>query len=155
MGRRGKPPTPTALKLLNGEKRPERLNLREPVPRQDRPEPPEEMSPEVREIWDYTVAELEHMRILVAADRDALVCFCEAVVTHRRASAILAKSSVLIKGLHGGMVRNPALSIQTHAAGVIRAFGQEFGLTPSARSRIQMEGGNDRGERANPFAVVG
>lgn len=112
------------------------------------------MADDVKEIWDYTLAELAAMRIAASADRDSLVCYCEAVVAHRKASAILAKTSVLVRGLHGNMVRNPALQIQRDAAHTIRAFAQEFGLTPSGRTRIQTEG-RDGGEQQNPFAVVG
>jgi hypothetical protein len=52
----------------------------------------------VRAVWDYTVVEVEQMSLASAADRDALLCFCEAVVAHRKASVLLARSDVLIKG---------------------------------------------------------
>lgn len=79
------------------------------------------------------------MGIASGADRDALLCYCEAVVTHRKASALLSKTPILIKG-HRGMVRNPALSVQRDASNTIRSFAHEFGLTPSARSEIHMGG---------------
>ncbi|WP_279627667.1 hypothetical protein [Amycolatopsis tolypomycina] len=43
------------------------------------------MSAEVREIWEYTVRELEHMGTVYACDPDPLCCYCEAVISHRRA----------------------------------------------------------------------
>lgn len=153
MGKRGPVGAPTALRLLRGDK-PCRINDREPVPSDNRLEPPADMSAEVLAIWDYTLAELTHMKTAVAADRDSLVCYCEAVVAHRKASAILARSSVLVKGLHGTLVRNPALQIQRDAAHTVRGFAQEFGLTPSARAGIVMEGRANT-ERVNPFAALG
>jgi P27 family predicted phage terminase small subunit len=153
MGKRGPAPKPTALRLLHGD-REDRINRNEPMPRDLLPVPPDSIARDVREVWDYTLNELTAMKIATAADRDTLLCYCEAVVTHRKASAILAKTPVLIKGLHGGMVRNPALQIQRDAAATIKSFAQEFGLTPSGRSQIQMEKRAD-GERANPFASVG
>lgn len=152
MGRRGPTPRPTALKLLHGE-RESRINRNEPIARDVLPEPPDDMADDVRKVWDYTIGELEVMKIATAADRDALRAYCEAVITHRKASAILAKSPVLIKGLHGGMVRNPAVAVQRDAANSVRVFAQEFGLTPSGRTRIQTEGriGGD----SNPFAAIG
>ncbi|MGH3834697.1 MAG: P27 family phage terminase small subunit [Pseudonocardiaceae bacterium] len=56
--------------------------------------------------------------------------------------------------LHGNLVRNPALQIQRDAAQTIRAFAQEFGLTPSARSSVRAvkAGGASSDEDANPFA---
>lgn len=154
MGLRGRPPTPTALKLLRGERRPSRINAREPIARGGLPDAPEGMAPEVREVWDYTLNELVAMNTAAAADRDSLVCYCEAVVAHRKASAVLAKSPVLIKGIHGGLVRNPALQIQRDSAHTVRAFAQEFGLTPSGRTRIQTEG-RAGGDQGNPFSSVG
>lgn len=141
MGKRGPAPKPTNLRLLHGDRK-DRINTDEPQPRDGVPQCPPECSDEVRAIWDYTVVELAAMRLATPADRDALVAYCEAVVTHRRASEVMAKSSVLIRGLHGGLVRNPAVQIQRDAAMVMRAFAQEFGLTPSARSQIVMGAGD-------------
>lgn len=158
MGKRGPSPKPTALRILDGDRNKKRINLDEPVARIGLPECPDEVTDEVRQIWDYTVRELSVMGIAFPADRDSLLCYCEAVVTHRRACAVLAKSAILVKGIHGNMVRNPALQIQRDAAAVIRAFAQEFGLTPSARSTIRaQEAGRTREQEAdvNPFAGFG
>jgi P27 family predicted phage terminase small subunit len=151
----GPAPRPTKLKLLTGERNLPRLNFDEPIPRDAMPVCPDTAAQAVREIWDYTVREIAAMKILAAADRDALLCYCEAVVNHRKASALLAKSEVIIKGLHGGPIRNPALAVQRDAAETIRRLAQEFGLTPSGRSRIRtMEaGGHAPAEEDNPFAV--
>lgn len=154
MGRRGPAPRPTALKILHGETHRDRINEREPIPRDALPICPPEVSPEVREIWDYTVRELAAMKILAAADRDALLCYCHAVVNHRAASRLVAQTEVIIKGLHGGPVRNPALGVQRDNAELIRRFAQEFGLTPSGRARIQSDA-PAREDDDNPFAASG
>lgn len=149
MGKRGPAPKPTVLKLIDGT-RGSRVNHDEPLPTDAPPEAPATLSDAAREVWDYTLAELEAMRLAKAADRDALACYCEAVVNHRKASAVLAQSTILIKGIHGGLVRNPALAVQRDSATLIRAFAQEFGLTPSARSGIAVGGKGAEGE-PNPF----
>jgi P27 family predicted phage terminase small subunit len=154
MGLRGPAPKPTTLRLLQGDRK-SRINEHEPVVRDSHPEPPEGMADDVLDIWKYTLRELLYMKIAAAADRDSLVAYCEAVASHRKASAVLAKSPILVKGLHGGLVRNPALQIQRDAAHTIRAFAQEFGLTPSARTRIQVEGRAGDGEQRNPFTAIG
>lgn len=145
MGKRGPAPKPTALRLLHGDRK-DRINRNEPRPRVADPEPPEGVAEDVLEHWHFYVDELRAMQTLAHCDRDSLLCLCEAVARHRRASALLAGSDVLIKGLHGGLVRNPAVAVQRDAALEIRAFAQEFGLTPSARSGIKMpEGGEADG----------
>lgn len=154
MARRGPTPKPTALRIIDGDRK-SRFNEYEPKPRPEPPQCPDDVAPEVREIWDYTVAELDAMGNAYAADRDALRAYCEAVVSHARACAVLAKSSVLIKGLHGGMVRNPAVAIQRDTAHTLRAFAQEFGLTPSARTRIEQKDRADADAEDNPFAGSG
>lgn len=154
MGKRGPAPRPTALKLLHGEKNRDRINTDEPLPRPTLPESPEDMAADVREVWDETLVELEAMSLAFSADGPALRCYCEAVVNHRKASNLLAKSAILVKGIHGNLVRNPALQVQRDAANTIRAFAQEFGLTPSARSSIRAGEAGGGGEE-NPFASTG
>ena len=156
MGRRGPAPKPTALRLLHGEHNKRRINTAEPIPRDVLPVCPDEVADDVREVWEYTIRELVAMKTVASADRDALLCYCEAVVNHRKASAYLADSSVLVTGLHGTLVRNPAIAVQRDAADLIRKLAQEFGLTPSGRSRIRtMEaGGHGAAEENNPFAVA-
>lgn len=147
MGKRGPAPKPTNLRLLHGDRK-DRINEDEPVPSDGLPGLPPGVSPEVADVWTYTLGQLAVMHLATPADRDVLLAYCEAVVIHRKASDILAKSSVLIKGLHGGLVKNPAVQIQRDAAIVMRALAQEFGLTPSARSQIRMGGGEKRNDGA-------
>jgi P27 family predicted phage terminase small subunit len=107
----------------------------------------------VQEIWDYTVGELAAMKAANSADRDALLCYCEAVAAHRRASALLAKTDVLIRAYNGAPRANPALSVQQRSAALIKAFAQEFGLTPAARTRVEVRGMDDGVD--NIFAGIG
>lgn len=141
MGKTGPPPKPTKLRLLHGDRK-DRINTDEPVPPDGSPQCPPEVSAEVRDVWDYAMTNLIAMGIATPADRDALLCFCEAVVSHRKASAVLAKSPPLIQGHRGVLVRNPMLAVQRDAAAVIRAFAHEFGFTPSARSDIRKGSGS-------------
>lgn len=143
MGKRGPRPKPTALRLLHGD-RSDRINNDEPLPEQGIPECPSS-DPEVREVWEYTVRQLTAMGCLTMADRDALNCYCEAVATHRKASAVLAKSPVLIRARSDSntLIRNPALIVQRDAAALIARYAQHFGLSPSARSEIRKGGGQD------------
>ncbi len=153
MGKRGPAERPTVLKLLHGETHKDRINTDEPAPRPTLPELPDDVSDEVRAVWDRTLAELEGMGLAFAADGPALRCYCEAVVIHGRASSLLAAGDVLVEGARGNLVRNPVLQIQRDSATTIRAFAQEFGLTPSARSGIR--GGKANDDEDNPFAGTG
>jgi P27 family predicted phage terminase small subunit len=136
MGKRGPAPKPTGLRLLHGDRK-DRINTDEPIPDRGLPECPDGVSDEVREVWDYTVRQIDIMGMASRADRDALRAFCEAVVTHRRACALLAKSDVLVKSVLGAPVRNPAVQVQRDAAQTLVRLAQQFGLTPAARSEIR------------------
>jgi P27 family predicted phage terminase small subunit len=144
MGKRGPAPRPTQLKQFYGEKRPSRIQP-QPQPREALPEPPIDMTDDAREVWIYTIGELGPMRIATSADRDALAAYCEAVSMHRRATRLLAKSEILIKGQKGNVVRNPAVQMQRDAAQTMKAFAAEFGLTPRARAEFKTaeHGGDD------------
>lgn len=136
MGARGPHPKPTQLKVLQGA-RPNRINFDEPPAPDGVAQCPKGVSPAVREIWNYTVGQLEAMSCASPADRDALLCYCEAVVQHRRASEAVAEGGVLVRGTNGGMMRNPALAAQRDAAMMVAKFAQLFGLSPSSRSEIR------------------
>lgn len=140
MGKRGPAPKPTQLRLLHGDRK-DRINADEPQPSEGLPECPPGASDEVRDVWDYILSELAVMRIVTPADRDALYAYCEAVAQHRQASREIADVGLTVRAMNGGYTRNPAVQIQRDAAALVRAFAQEFGLTPSARSQIKMGGG--------------
>lgn len=150
MGKRGPVKRPTHLAVLHGERK-DRVNADEPVAPTGLPDPPDEMADDVRDVWDYTLTQLSTMKLATPADRDLLRAYCEAVVTHRKASALIAASNVLIRAQsrtpgQASYVKNPAVQIQRDAAMVMRALAREFGLTPSARSDIHMNAGGNSGD---------
>ncbi|HKE70557.1 MAG TPA: phage terminase small subunit P27 family [Nocardioidaceae bacterium] len=155
MGRRGPPPKPRGLRLLDGT-HPERINEDEPLPPPGLPEPPDDIADDVREVWEFTVANLDAMNVASRVDRDALLIYCEAVATHREASRILARPGmhVVIPGQRPGtLIKHPCLDIQRQAAMTVLRFAQEFGLTPASRTRINVQ--RDQAEVDNPFAGTG
>lgn len=145
---------PTALRLLHGERHRDRFNDAEPIPRSARLEVPGDVSAEVARVWSERVVELEAMGIAFASDVDSWRAYCEAVVMHEKASALLARSPLLVEGRDGNLVKNPAIQIQRDAAATLLRFAQQFGLTPSARSVVKaLESKSDGDE--NPFAGLG
>jgi P27 family predicted phage terminase small subunit len=137
MGKRGAAPAPTGLRLVRGDRK-DRINTNEPQAREGIPQCPIDAAPAVHEIWAYTMEQLEHMKIVTLADRDVLYAYCEAVVQHRETSRRIATEGFVVRGMNGGMVKNPLVQIQRDSALLMRCFAQEFGLTPSARSTIKL-----------------
>lgn len=131
---RGRKPAPTALKLLKGDNR---INDDEPQPAAGIPTCPSR-SKAVREVWDYTIAQLAHMRTITMADRDALHAYCQAVVLFEQATQLLEDEGLVVPTTLGRGLPHPAQKIQREAGQQLRMYACEFGLTPSARTRIKV-----------------
>jgi P27 family predicted phage terminase small subunit len=127
--------TPTSLKLLKGVA-PARINNDEPQPDDGIPDCPSK-NKDVREVWDYTVAQLVRMRTITMADRDALHAYCEQVVQYRQAAEMVHRDGPMVMTA-AGVRKHPALAVMRETATMIKAFGRDFGLSPSARSAIRV-----------------
>lgn len=126
---------PTALKVLKGG-HPERINRDEPIPDEGLPECPTD-NPDVREVWDYTIKQLEQMKTVSLADRDMLHAYCEQVVQYRRAAQMIHEDGAIIEGPRGPQ-KHPATIILRDSASMMRGFASCFGLTPQGRSAIRV-----------------
>ena len=131
--KRGPAASPTKLRLLHGETRPSRINYNEPVPAAMEPVMPEWFTPEARAVWERVTYQLRMMGLLHAADQDALVVYCEAVVNYTHAQQMVSKAGLLVRGRDGNAVKNPAVQMVREFGATIRVMSAEFGLTPSAR----------------------
>lgn len=138
MGRRGPSPTPTNLRLLQGETRPSRLNLNEPIPPEGLAEPPEFLSVEAVAVWESLAPTLTRMGLLTLIDAHQFAVYCDAVAQYERASNLVAQTGLLIRGRKDATVKNPAMQLVRDLAQTIKSYAQEFGLTPSARSMLSV-----------------
>lgn len=141
MARTGPAPTPTNLRLLRGERRPSRVNLNEPRPRNLPMDRPGWLSALAAEEWDRIAPDLDAMGTTKAVDATALACYCEAVGRLRIATRIVGESGPLLMGDDGHVRKNPAVSQARDASYEVRMWAREFGLTPSARSPLRIEVG--------------
>lgn len=170
---KGRKPTPSHLKLVHGNRGKRPLNQAEPTPVRERPSAPAHISDMAREVWGQAVLILDEMGVLTRADVFAVEVLCEALADHRaagetvRACAATARSAVAegkesdftpdgryyrtINQAGGVMWRaHPATALRADADRRVRSWCAEFGLTPSARSRIET-GQADRGDAASKY----
>ena len=68
----------------------------------------------------------------------------------RLAEADKATGGLLIKTSNGNAIQNPLVGIANKAAADMVRYAAEFGMTPSARSRIKAEG-QTPGDEADQF----
>lgn len=145
---RGRKPKPTALKLLDGNPGKRAINQSEPQPTLGAASCPSWLPRAAKAEWRRVVPELERMGLLAKVDRAALTAFCQAVALAEDAQRDIDQNGLVVFGAQGGRVKNPAATVVKDAAATIRAFASEFGLTPSARSRLVVPRGDvDEAER--------
>ncbi len=149
MGLRGPKPEPTAIKLAKGNPGKRTINPYEPQPGTGIPRCPSWLADDAKKCWYRMVPLLREMGVLTRADTDALTVYCETWARWRRAVEFLEKNGDVytLKDDNGDpkcVVQWPQVAIARNLIGVLNRFQAEFGLTPSARTRIDVAacGGN-------------
>ena len=128
-------PQPTALKILKGETRKERLNLNEPKPQPVMPECPMELEGYARETWDKQGPVLVRLGILTEADGMAFAALCKEWSRY----VGLSDNKELVQTFETGARQVAPEVSASHKCltQLIRLFA-EFGLTPSSRARLSI-----------------
>jgi P27 family predicted phage terminase small subunit len=137
----GRPPKPSALKLIEGNKGKRAPNKQEPDPAYlNDLSAPEWMPDGARKVWDEIVPHLRLARMLSTVDVPMLAMGCCSIDEYRQASK-LADKRLLVKGQNdaGFPTLNPALIIKSMAFKQAMAVFQQFGMSPAARTRIAIQ----------------
>ena len=130
--------------MLRGNPGKRRMSDREPKPSNDVPRCPVWLSADAKRAWKRLVPQLKRMRVLSAVDADALTAYCQTWARWKRAEEFLEKhGDVYPLRDDGGNIRCmqqfPQVAIARNLAQLLKAYQQEFGLTPSARTRIEVK----------------
>ncbi|WP_310622472.1 phage terminase small subunit P27 family [Flexibacterium corallicola] len=157
MARAGRKPKPNAVKELenNPGKRP--LNKTAPEPPEEVAEPPLVLTGPALEEWKRITPALQAMGMASSVDQAALAAYCQAVGIWEIASQLMkeaAEKDPIGRGLtvttsNGNIIQNPILGTLNRAAKDVITYSAEFGLTPSARSRLNV---GTTGKKKNKFA---
>ncbi|HLI51909.1 MAG TPA: phage terminase small subunit P27 family [Thermomicrobiaceae bacterium] len=148
----GRPPKPTALKLLQGTARPDRVNANEPKPGMGNIKPPAWLKGEGRKAWRWLAPALQEMNILTNADPHALALLCDAYAEYLAARAVIRDEGMTYTTFSTSgskMVRaRPEVAIAADAWRRVNQMMQQFGLTPSSRAKVSAA----PEEAVDPFA---
>ena len=144
---RGPKPKPTALKVIRGTDRAARRNSAEPHVPLVTPEPPAHLSAEACAEWQRVTDQLYAAGIVTAIDRAALAAYCQAYgrweQAERALDAMAARDQVtaglMIRTQGGNAIQNPIVGTANKAMADMMRYAAEFGMTPSARTRIHAE----------------
>jgi P27 family predicted phage terminase small subunit len=153
MGLMGRPPKPTAIKLVQGNPGKRPLNSREPQPALGIPRCPKHLDDVARAEWRRLSKLLLGMKVLTEADYLALANLCQAYSTMVDAQTQVKKLGILYKTPSGYVMESPLLGIVKSEMAIINSLLREFGLTPSSRTRVATVAGESGTQ--NRWAALG
>ena len=136
MATRGRKPTPTALKLLEGNPGKRKLNDKEPKPEKKAPSCPKWLEPEAKKEWRRLAKKMELMGVLTEVDMAAFAGYCQAYARWKEAEEFITQHGTIVKTPSGYWQTVPQVSIAQTYLKVMNRLAEQFGLTPAARSRI-------------------
>ena len=138
MGTRGPIPKPSALNNLAGNPGKRATNRREPQPRRRKPKPPAWLTDAQLTEWKRLVQILHPIKLLTEADADLLALYCQHYAVWRKANKELESVGFVTMTDKGYPLLTPWLSISMQAAKQMARLLAEMGMTPAARTRIQV-----------------
>lgn len=144
MGKRGPRPLPQEVLDARGSWRAEK-NKHRPRPERGAPACPSWLCPEAKSAWRSMVPLLTAAGMIAKVDRNVLTKYCQIWARWRQAELFIQKygSSYPIKDDSGRVkcyAQFPEVGIAHKLAALLLRMEQELGMTPSARSGIQVTG---------------
>jgi P27 family predicted phage terminase small subunit len=149
MGTRGPKPKPTKLRRLEGVPGHHPINEREPHPTGPCVKP-DFVTGEAAKEWDRAVASMPD-GLYTSADAPVLAVFCIAWVLFRNSIAQVAREGMTSTGSTGQKTAHPSLAVISKQAEIILRASDRLGMSPSARTRLEMEAAEDGGKFAGLF----
>ena len=139
MGRRGPAPLPTKILQLRGTYRADRHGTPDTEPQfaplTTLPPAPGFLDDVGHYEWQRVGLELMAKQLLTEIDLAAFTLYCVSVARVVACEKVLSKVGMTMVTERGERAR-PEVLISRQAGAEVRRFCQEFGLTPSARTRV-------------------
>ena len=139
MAQRGRKPTPTAIKELEGNPGHRPLNPNEPKPLRKAPACPKWLSDDAKREWRRLVKKLEALGVLTELDMAVFATYCDAFAKWKEADEFLTQRGLFFITPSGYPQQFPQVAIAQNYAKLMNRCAEQLGLTPSARSRIIAE----------------
>ena len=95
MATRGRKPTPTAIKELEGNPGKRPLNKNEPKPTKKAPPCPKWLEPEAKKEWRRLAKKMEQLGVLTEVDMAAFAGYCQAYARWREAEDFISRAKEL------------------------------------------------------------
>ena len=142
MGKRGPARTPTKILKIRGAKRAIYRNPNEPDPPAGYPDPPYNLNEVETEMWFRLVTDLDSMGVLTVIDGNALARYCTTWKKWRKCEDFCEKHGEVCQSRtkNGEKISRkvPQADLAIKYADQLLRLEQQFGLTPAARSGIEV-----------------
>lgn len=154
----GRKPKPTALRLVGGNAGKRPIPKKEAIIALSEPTPPAFLCDDAKVEWGRVCSVLYSSGLMTELDRAALAAYCAAYgrwaqaerAINRMASKDELNSALMIKTSNGNAIQNPLVGIANKAKSDMVRYAAEFGMTPSARSRVNSTK-NDKEDPSDRF----
>lgn len=139
----GRKPKPTALRLVTGNPGKRALNKREPKIDLARPLPPPFLNDDAKVEWGRVIEVLYTAGLMTRLDAAALAAYCQAYGRWAQAERAILRAQekgelngLLMKTMNGNVIQHTLVGTANKAMQDMVRYAVEFGMTPSARSRV-------------------
>ena len=151
----GRKAKPTAVKKLEGNPGKRKLNDKEPMPVKGMPTCPAWLMPEAQTEWKRLAKILSEMGVLKEVDRTAFAAYCQSYARWKEAQEHINSEGATYETENGMQRPNPYVAICNTEQRLMMSAASEFGLTPSARSRIMAASGVNKDDVDEMEALLG
>ena len=155
MGKCGPKPKPDALRALEGNRgKRGKSEQAAPVPAGSLTnlKPPTFLPALAKKEWRRVVMELARLDLISDLDVMALAAYCNSYATWLDAIKQIKETGMLVRSPNGYPMPSPYVKIERDSQEQMMKWLREFGMTPSARTRVEGSGGKE--EPDDPFAAL-
>lgn len=103
------------------------------------PSAPRWMSLEAKRQWRRLAPRLFKTGLLTEVDGVGLAMLCEAIGQYVEGKEIVEREGTIAISDQGNVYQHPAVGLMKTARAEVLKWAREFGMTPAARSRINVE----------------
>jgi len=147
----GRPPKPSALKLITGNPGKRAINSAEPEPKLvDNLEPPARLSPAVAETWREWAPVLRRNHVLTELDLPAFEKWCIAWTRFQKYNAETETAELIRNAETGSISLSPKTILRQMYGKACDEGESKFGMNPRDRSRVQIRPQGDLFGDASP-----
>lgn len=140
----GPPKTPSHLQLVRGNPSKRPINKQEPKPPSGVPQTPKYFDKRGKYWFKKMGEELDALGVMSTLDAKALELLVEAYVEYRHHCEVLDTEGYTYNttSMTGDIIKkaHPAAAMKADVWKRIRAMLSEFGMTPSARTKVSVKG---------------